>query len=75
MYKKTEEKIQASASLLWEIHANRDRYGKILHLLEEPYQLTLAIMEFSPVLSDEEIANSIFLNYQIVRRIRRLIGH
>lgn len=75
MYKGTEIKIEAVSSQLWEIHKERKKYERIVHLLDEPYRLTLEIMALPTYMSDEEIAHELEVNRQTVKRIRKIIGH
>lgn len=72
MNQTTADKIRQWSDRLHKINQNRSSYEFIIPLLDEPYQLALAILEYG----DEdiyEIAKNLGISWQTVKQIQKAL--
>lgn len=74
MHQSTIDRISVNAYLIKRIHPRLDEFREILPLLADGYATALSILNFSPELSDQDVARALDLNWQTVKQIRRALS-
>lgn len=75
MNRTTFHKIALAADRLRTIHANPGTYKMVVPLLDEPYQLTLRVMDYPDSIDEKEVARQIGVNHHTVKQVRKALKH